>query len=78
MLTAVFANGAYTVAGIALTLGTPSLSRGARALAWVVWAAGAVMTAFALAGSAAGLVASSGVLFPGLVVLCVLVGRELR
>ncbi len=78
VLTAVFANGAYTVAGIALTLGTPSLSRGTRALAWVVWAAGAAMTAFALAGSASGLVASSGVLFPALVALCVLVGRELR
>lgn len=78
VLTSVFANGLYTLAGIALTVATPSLAKPLKALAWIVWAAGIALTVFGAVGSAAGLVASSGVLFPALVLLCLGVGRALR
>jgi len=78
VLTAVFANGFYTVAGVVLTLGTPGLPRGVRALAWVVWVAGVVLSVCGAAGWSAGLVAASGVLFPALVLLALLLPRALR
>lgn len=78
VLTAVFANGFYTAAGIILTLGTPALTRPVRALAWVVWVAGIVLSVCGAAGWAAGLVAASGVLFPGLVLLALMLPRTLR
>jgi hypothetical protein len=78
VLTGVFANGLYTVAGIALTLATPGLSGRVRAVAWAAWAAGSALVAAAAAGSAAALVACSAVLFPLVVVACVLVWRELK
>ena len=78
VLTAVFANGLYTAAGIALTVATPQLPRAVKALAWLAWTAGVALTVFGAAGSATGLVAASGVLFPALVLLCLAVGRSLR
>lgn len=78
VLTAVFANGFYTAAGILLTLGTPGLPRHVRALAWTVWTAGIVLSICGALGWAAGLVASSGVLFPALVLLALAVARSLR
>jgi hypothetical protein len=78
VLTAVFANGFYTVAGIMLTLGTPGLPRHVRALAWIVWTAGIVLSVCGAMGSAAGLVASSGILFPALVLLALAAARALR
>lgn len=78
VLTAVFANGGYTAAGILLTRGTPHLPRLPRLAAWTVWGAGAMMTVAGAIGWTAGLVASSAVLFPALAVLCVAIGRALR
>ena len=78
VLTAVFANGFYTAAGIVLTLGTPALPRPVRALAWMVWVAGVVLSVCGAAGWAAGLVAASGILFPALVLLALLLPRALR
>jgi hypothetical protein len=78
VLTSVFANGFYTAAGIILTLGTPALTRPVRALAWVVWVAGIVLSICGAVGWAAGLVAASGVLFPGLVLLALLLPRVVR
>jgi len=78
VLTSVFANGFYTAAGIVLTLGTPGLPRPVRALAWVVWVAGVALTVCGAMGWAAGLVAASGVLFPALVLLALMLPRALR
>ncbi|HET7231539.1 MAG TPA: hypothetical protein VFJ16_16130 [Longimicrobium sp.] len=78
VLTSVFANGFYTVAGILLTLGTPGLPPRVRALAWLIWAAGIALSVCGAVGWAAGLVAASGVLFPGLVLLALMLPRALR
>lgn len=77
VLTALFANGFYTAAGIVLTLGTRGLPGPVRALAWVVWVAGAALSVCGAAGWATGLVAASGVLFPALVLLALLLPRAL-
>ena len=67
LLTAGAANGLYTLGGVLLTLRSRGLPRPVLAAQWVTWAAGGAMTVSALAGSTAGLVASSAVLFPLLV-----------
>jgi hypothetical protein len=77
VLTAVFANGFYTAAGVVLTLGTPGLPGRVRVLAWVVWGAGVVLSVCGAVGWAAGLVVASGVLFPALVLLALLLPRAL-
>lgn len=76
-LTAGVANGLYTLAGVILTLRCPRLSPRLRAAAWLVWVAGAAMTASALVGSRVGMLVSSGVLFPLFTLWCLLVGRAL-
>jgi hypothetical protein len=78
VLTAVFANGFYTAAGIVLTLGTPALPRRIRGVAWVVWIAGVALSVAGAMGWAAGLVIASGVLFPALVLLALMLPRALR
>lgn len=78
VLTAVFANGFYTAAGIVLTLGTPVLPTRVRMLAWVVWIAGIVLSVAGAMGWAMGLVIASGVLFPALVLLALMLPRALR
>ncbi|HEU4560818.1 MAG TPA: hypothetical protein VFS20_23400 [Longimicrobium sp.] len=78
VLTSVFANGFYTAAGILLTVGTPPLTYPLRALAWVVWVAGIALSICGAMGWATGLVVASGVLFPGLVLLALLLPRALR
>ena len=78
VLTGVGANGLYTLAGIALTLGTPSLGGRARAFAFAVWAAGVALSIAAGVGSTAAMVASSALLFPAFSLLCVVVGRRLN
>lgn len=77
-LTALWANGLYTIAGIVLTLGTKSLTGWLRAITWILWTAGIVMSVSALAGSTAGIIASSGVLFPLLVPWCCWLGWTIR
>lgn len=78
VLTAVFANGAYTVVGIVLTVTTPSLARSVRALAWTAWSAGIFLSLCGAAGWAPGLVGASAVLFPAFVLLCLAMGRTPR
>jgi len=78
VLTAVFANGFYTTAGIVLTLGTVGLPRPVRALACVVWVAGGVLSVCGAVGWSTGLVAASGVLFPALILLALLLPHALR
>lgn len=78
VLTAVFANGFYTAAGIVLTLGTPGLPPRVRGVAWVVWIAGVVLSIAGAIGWATGLVIASGVLFPALVLLALMLPRALR
>lgn len=75
--TALLANGFYTASGILLTLATPSMPRWLLVAAWVMWVAGIVMSVSALVGSVAGLVVSSALLFPILVVFCVMLERVL-
>jgi hypothetical protein len=55
LLTSGAANALYTAGGVVLTLATPWRSAAMRALAWVAWLAGAVLTLSALAGSVAGM-----------------------
>ncbi|HEX2203828.1 MAG TPA: hypothetical protein VHG91_11045, partial [Longimicrobium sp.] len=77
VLTGVGANGFYTLAGIALTLGTPGLDGRTRTFAFAVWAAGIALSVCAAVGSTAGMVASSALLFPAFSLLCAVVGRRL-
>lgn len=78
VLTGVFANGLYTVAGIMLTLGSAGLGRFTRMLAWMVWTAGISLSLFAALGSSPGLIASSALLFPALVLLSLAMARTDR
>lgn len=59
LLTGGAANGLYTIAGILLTLSTPSLSPWMKRWAWVVWACGAGVTLFTVTGFIPGLVAGT-------------------
>jgi len=72
------ANGLYTLGGVLLTLVTPGLPRWVRAAMWVTWAAGAAMTAAAIADSAAAIVVSTAVLFPPLLVWIAWMGARWR
>jgi hypothetical protein len=76
VLTGVFANGAYTLAGILLTW-TSGIRGASRALAWLAWCAGFALSVCAAAGSAAGMIAASAVLFPALILLALALGRTL-
>ena len=78
LLTGGAANGLYTVAGVLLTLGTPTLRGLLRAWTWAVWASGAALTASALAGSVAGMVVSTGIMMPLFCTWVVVLGRHLR
>lgn len=63
MLTGAAANGLYTLAGIGLTIATPSLRGGLRTLTWAVWVAGGCVTAATLAQAPFGIAISTTVLF---------------
>ena len=77
LLTAGVANGLYTVAGVLLTLATPSLSGTVRVWTWVIWIAGGGMAAAAFVGSVAGIVVTTAVLFTLLCPWAVIMGRHL-
>jgi hypothetical protein len=77
-LTGGMANGLYTVAGIILTLATPGLRKGLRAWAWLAWAAGILLSAFAFAGSPMGTAVSATALFLLFCPWVVVAGRALR
>lgn len=78
LLTGGAANGLYTMAGILLTLSTPSLSPWMKRWAAVVWTCGAGVTIFTVTGFLPGLVASTAglmILFPP---FAWMLGRSLR
>jgi hypothetical protein len=62
------ANALYTLGGAMLTLATPNLPKWIRAAMWITWIAGFAMTIAAFAGHVPGMVASTAVLFPLLIV----------
>lgn len=74
--TALWANGLYTAAGIALTLRTPGLGRWTAGVAWTAWVAGAALSLAAAMGAAMGIAAASAVLFPAFIALCLLLPRD--
>ena len=78
LLTAGVANGLYTVAGIILTLRTDSLAGWVRGLIWLTWVAGVGMTVFAIMNFVTGLVVSTAVLFPSLLIWNVALARRWR
>ena len=63
LLTGVWGNTFYTVAGILLTLASPWIRGAARGCAWLIWAAGLALSVFSLSGNVPGLVLSMGILF---------------
>jgi hypothetical protein len=78
LLSGAAANGLYTLAGIVLTLATPSLRGFLRALTWTVWLAGGAVTVFSLAGSPIGIAVSTTILFVMFCPWALLVGRALQ
>lgn len=62
LLTGGAANALYTIAGIVLTLATPSLKPLMRAWAWLAWASGIALTVCTIAGTRTGIVVSSALL----------------
>lgn len=77
VLTGAVANVAYTIAGILLTVRTPSLAGSLRAWTWTVWLAGLVLGAFALFEIPLGIAALSAVLFALFLPWLVVAGRRL-
>src|SRR2546422_6279581 len=78
ILTGGAANGLYTVAGVILTVHTPTLRGPFLIGTWAVWVAGVALTATTLAGSMPGMVASTTLL---MILFCPwawLLGRRLR
>jgi hypothetical protein len=76
LLTGGAGNGLYTIAGIILTIATPSLPF--RWLAWLSWASGIGMTLFTIAGSDAGFVASSALLMAFFIPWVIIMGVKFR
>jgi hypothetical protein len=68
LLTAGLANLLYTLGGIVLTLGTPGLPAWVRVAMWMTWLAGLLMSVAAAIGSVPGIVVTTTVLFPLLIV----------
>jgi hypothetical protein len=77
-LSAAIANGLYTVAGVVLTLATSHLPGWVRAGMWFAWLGGAAMSVSATLNSATGLVVSTLVLFPPLLVCIAWMGTRWR
>jgi len=59
LLTGDAANGLYTIAGVILTLGTPSLHGVLRIWAWAIWTSGIALTVCTMIGSVTGMVIST-------------------
>ncbi len=78
LLSAGAANGLYTVGGILLTLATPDLPARVRITMWGTWLAGAGMTVAAVFNSVGGMVVSSVVLFPLLLLWMAWMGARWR
>ena len=78
LLTAGVANALYTFGGVILTLRTTGLPPWVRFSMWTTWLAGAGMTISALLGVTTGLVISSAILFPLLIVWTLWMARSWR
>jgi hypothetical protein len=78
LLSAGAANALYTIAGILLTLQTPNLPKWIRTSMWVTWAAGILMTIAGVMNHAGGMVVSTVVLFPSMIVWIVWMGARWR
>jgi hypothetical protein len=68
LLTAGAANTLYTLGGMVLMFASPNLPPWVRRAMWATWIAGFLMAASAIAGFVAGMVVSTTVLFPLLIV----------
>jgi len=77
LLSGASANGLYTLAGVVLTIATPSISGFLRAMTWAMWLAGAALTALAIAGSPHGIAVATAILFAMFCPWVLLVGRAL-
>jgi len=62
LLTGGAANGLYTIAGVILTLGAPSLHGVLRIWAWAIWTSGFALTVCTTIGSVTGMVISTAAL----------------
>jgi hypothetical protein len=72
------ANALYTLAGMLLTLATPDLPAWIRAAMWATWLAGVGMTVAGIMNHVGGLVASTVVLFPLLILWTAWMGARWR
>ncbi len=77
-LTAIWANGFYTLGGMILTLATSNLTRFLRVVTWMIWGAGIVMSFSAVVGWVPGIVLGSAILFPLLIPWCWWMGIKLK
>lgn len=78
LLSAGAANLLYTIAGMILTLATPNLPKWVRVTMWVTWVAGIAMTVAAIFDNTLGILASSIVLFPLLLLWTTWMGARWR
>jgi hypothetical protein len=72
------ANLLYTIGGILLTLATPNLPAWVRAAMWLTWLAGIAMTVAGVMNHVGGLIASTVVLFPLLILWTAWMGARWR
>jgi len=78
LCTGAAANACYTVAGIALTIGSPFLGGWLRGAAWMVWVSGFCLTISTLSGSVFGMTISTAILMALLCPWVALFGWKLR
>jgi hypothetical protein len=72
------ANGLYTLGGLMLMLVTPGLPGWVRTMMWITWLAGFAMTVAALFNHVGGMIVSTVVLFPLLIVWMTWMGAKWR
>ncbi len=78
IVTAIWANGLYVLGGVILTVSAKSLRGWLLGLTWCIWIAGAGMSVAAVFDFVAGIVITSGVLFPLFIIWCVMLARRFR
>ncbi len=78
LLTGAVANTCYTLAGAALTIGTPFLRGPLRVWTWTVWTSGFALTIATLAGNVAAMMISTAALMTFLCPWVAVFGWKLR
>ena len=78
LLTGGAANGLYTVAGVLLTIATPTLRGRILAWTWAVWVVGFLLSAFSMLGNIPGIAVSTAALFILFCPWCVAMRWQLR